>query len=272
MAINKKASTRLPSRRMKEWSTKGIKGYVRMMIEFLRLSPSYELARKFRNGELTKAQQKLVPPDFDLVLKTYDEYGNVGSVHFEDWWQKTGLYLYGTEFERPQVRQIAEMTKGESFEPGFTRAMEHYFRTHRINEGNRPGLILAVPLGVNKRYLMRQISLLIDRTGVTAPIKSKKAARPLAAQRLRSAPLFRAIHLLWGKAQKPDQELWRLGLRCDVSPKNAEGLDINAKKNTTRTADQRAGIVCGTWPEVQMHCDWQNLQTKMNFVSAKGQK
>lgn len=86
---------------------------------------------------------------------------------------------------------------------------------------------------------MRQISMLIDRTGVTAPVKAKKAGRPLAAQRLRSAPLFRAIHLLWGKAQKPDQENWRLGLRCNVSPKNAEGLDINAKKNTTLTADQR---------------------------------
>lgn len=239
MKNTKKQPARLPSRKMKEWSTQGVKGYVRLMIEFLRLSPTYELARRFRNGELKKTEQKSLPADFDQVLKTYDEYGNVNSVDFEDWWQKTGIYLYGTEFDKPQVRQIAEIVKGEQFEPGFSRALEHYFKALRTKEGNGPGLILAVPLSMNKRYLMRQISMLIDRTGVTAPVKAKKAGRPLAAQRLRSAPLFRAIHLLWGKAQKPDQENWRLGLRCNVSPKNAEGLDINAKKNTTLTADQR---------------------------------
>ena len=239
MQNSKKLASKLPSRAMKDWSTKGIKGYVRLMIEFLRLSPSYELARKFRNGELSKAEQMLLPDDFEQVLKTYDEYGNVGSLDFEDWWQKVGLYLYGTEFDKPQVRQVANIEQGETYEPGFARALEHYFQKLRPPEGNGPALLLAVPLGMNKRYVMRQISLLIDRSKVPVPAKSKKSSRPLAAERLRSAPLFRAIHLLWAKAQKPDQTLWQLGVRCDVSPKNADGLDVNAKRNTTKTADQR---------------------------------
>ena len=239
MQKSKKHASKLPGRGMKEWSTKGIKGYVRLMIEFLRLSPSYELARKFRNGELSKAEQKRLPDDFEQVLRTYDDYGNVGSLEFEDWWQKTGIYLYGTEFDKPQVRQIANIEQGEMYEPGFARALEHYFQELRPPEGNGPALLLAVPLGMNKRYVMRQISLWIDRAKVPVPVKSKKSSRPLAAERLRSAPLFRAIHLLWGKSQKPDQKLWQLGVRCNVSTKNAEGLDINAKKNTTQTADQR---------------------------------
>lgn len=239
MENSKKGPSKLPGRSMKEWSTKGIKGYVRLMIEFLRLSPSYELARKFRNGELSKAEQKLLPGDFEQVLKTFDDYGNVSSLDFEDWWQKIGVYLYGTEFDKPQVRQIANIVQGESYEPGFARALEHYFHKLRPLEGNAPALLLAVPLGMNKRYVMRQISLWIDRAKVPVPVKAKKSNRPLAAERLRSAPLFRAIHLLWGKAQKPEQKLWQLGVRCNVSPKNAEGLDINAKRNTTKTADQR---------------------------------
>lgn len=228
-----------PGRAMKDWSTKGIKGYVRLMIEFIRLSPSYELARRFRDGELSKAEQKLLPDDFEQVLKTYDEYGNVASIDFEDWWQKVGLYLYGTEFDKPQVRQIANIESNETYEPAFAQAIQHYFEKLRPPEGNGPAMLLAVPLGMNKRYVMRQISLLIDRSKVPVPVKAKKSKRPLAAVRLRSAPLFRAIHLLWAKAQKPNQKLWQLGVRCEVSPKNAEGLDINAKRNTTKTSDQR---------------------------------
>lgn len=239
MQKRQKSPAGLPGRGMKDWSTKGIKGYVRLMIEFLRLSPSYELARKYRNGELSKAEHAQLPDNFEQVLKTYDEYGNVGSLNFEDWWQRVGIYLYGTEFDKPQVRQIANIEKGDSFEPGFSRALEHYFQKLRPPEGNGPALVLAVPLGMNKRYIMRQITLLIDRAGVAVPVKAQKSKRPLTAERLRSEPLFKAIHLLWEKAQKPDQELWRLGLRANISPKNAEGLDINAKRNTTKTADQR---------------------------------
>ena len=36
----------LKKRNDKEWATLGIKGYVMLMIEFLRFSPSYELARR----------------------------------------------------------------------------------------------------------------------------------------------------------------------------------------------------------------------------------
>ena len=39
-----------------------------MYFEFLRLSPSYELARKARNEGLNKKQKNLIPRDFNKVL------------------------------------------------------------------------------------------------------------------------------------------------------------------------------------------------------------
>jgi hypothetical protein len=219
--------------------TYGLQGYVRLMVDYLRLSPTYELARKSRNGELSSAEKRLLPPDFDLVLKTYDEFGDVSPYNFEDWWRSTGRRLYVGEFERPVVRKIVEIEQDASYEPAFSRALVNFFKTDRVQEGNGPNLILAVPLAMNKQQTMRQISKLIDDTGIKAPIKSKSTARPLAALRLRSAPLIRGLRLLTTKARDPSLELWRLGLRAKISPKYAEELDFHDRRSNPGTVDAR---------------------------------
>lgn len=229
----------LPNKSMKDWATKGIQGYVMLMFEYLRLSPSYELARKARIGKLTAAQKKTLPSDFDLVLKTFDEFGDLSSIKFADWWATTGIELYGTEFIKPQVRQIANIEKNEEFEPGFSKALEHYFNGFRKQEGSGRALIAAIPLGMPKRAILKEVTKLINKTGVSVPPKSQKAKRSLTAKRLRSAPLFIGLNLLWAKAQHPDWVNWRLGVAAMVSPTNAVGLDPNIKKASVKTVDQR---------------------------------
>lgn len=232
----------LPNKSMKDWATKGIQGYVMLMFEYLRLSPSYELARKARMGKLTATQKRLLPNDFDLVLKTYDEYGDVSKISFADWWATTGINLYGSEFIKPQVRQIANIERNEEYEPGFAKALEHYFKSFRKQEGSGRALILAIPLGMPKRAILKEVSKMINRSGVTVPPKAQKAKRSLTAKRLRSAPLFIGLNLLWAKAQNPDWANWRLGVAAKVSPTNAKGLDIGSAKATAKTADQRINM------------------------------
>ena len=229
----------LPNKSMKDWATKGIQGYVMLMFEYLRLSPSYELARKARKGKLTAAQKRALPDDFDLVLKTYDEYGDVSKISFTNWWTATGINLYGTEYIKPQVRQIANIEKNEEYELGFAKALEKYFKSFRKHEGSGRALILAIPLGMPKRAILKEVTGMINKTGVTAPPKAQNAKRSLTAKRLRSKPLFIGLHLLWAKAQNPDWVNWRLGVAAKVSPKNADGLDLNTKKASAKTVDQR---------------------------------
>ena len=224
---------------MKDWPTKGIQGYVMLMFEYLRLSPSYELARKARMGKLTPKERQLLPDDFNLVLKTYDEYGDVSKISFANWWASTGINLYGSEYIKPQVRQIANIEKNEEYEPGFAKSLEQYFKSFRKHEGSGRALILAIPLGMPKRAILKEITRMINKTGVTAPPKAQKAKRSLTAKRLRSAPLFIGLNLLWAKAQNPDWVNWRLGVAAKVSPTNAAGLDLNAKKASAKTVDQR---------------------------------
>ena len=228
-------------RRLRERNrpTLGLQVYVRLMVDYLMLSPTYELARKSRNGKLSSSEKRLLPTDFDLVLKTYDEFGDLRPRNFSVWWRSTGQRIYEGKFDRPVVRKIAEIEQDASYEPAFSRSLVNFFKTDRAREGNGPNLILAVPLGLNKQQTMRQISKLIDDTGVKAPIRSKSSARPLAAIRLRSAPLIRGIKLLRIKAREPSLELWRLGLRAKVSPKYAQELDFHDRRSNPGTVDAR---------------------------------
>lgn len=242
MPIKKKSANLLPTKAMKEWSTVGIKGYVMLMLEFMKLSPTYELARKANNEGLSRAEKKSLPKDFDQVLSTYEEFGDLSTITFNEWWKERGIYIYGTDFEKPKVRLIANVEKGEKVDSAFHRALDHYFKTFRVQEGEVPSLILSVPLGMNKRYVLSQVTRLIDQAGVSVPVKAQKAKKSLVAKRLRSAPLFTMIHLLRNKAANPNLELWRLGVIANVSPANMEGLDAKAVKVTSKTTDQRINM------------------------------
>jgi len=254
-----KSTSALPDRTMKDWSTKGIKGYVMLMVEFLRISPSYELARQIRSKGLDKkTQNKLITQlyevegktlsaidkqdvitGFQAVLATYDQFGDISTQSFDDWWQAQGIYIYGTPFSKPLVKQITRINKDEDFEPLFYKPYEQYLTKIRSSEGNPTSLILGLPLGMPKADLLRQISKLIDNAKVPLVTKSARASKALAAKRLRSEPLFIQLRILMAKAQYPDMQLWKIGLWAKVSAKHAKTLDLKESKKKFEDADSK---------------------------------
>lgn len=254
-----KSASALPGRTMKDWSTKGIKGYIMLMVEFLRISPSYELARQIRTKALDKkTQNKLIAQlyeaegtklsaidkqvvinEFQPVLATYDEIGDIATMTFDAWWQTCGIYIYGTPYSKPKVIQIARIEKDEVFEPLFYKPYEHYLTKTRATEGNPTSLVLGLPLGMPKVDLLRQISKLIDNAKVPLAAKSARASKALAAQRLRSEPLFIQLRIFMAKAQYPDMPLWKIGLWAKVSAKHAKTLDLKESKKKFEDADSK---------------------------------
>lgn len=254
-----KSISTLPGRTMKDWSTKGVKGYVMLMVEFLRISPSYELARQIRTKALDKkTQNKLITQlyetdgkklssidkqavinEFQAVLATYDEFGDISTQLFNEWWQARGIYIYGTPYNKPLVKQIARIEKDEDFEPLFYKPYEQYLTKTRAAEGNPTSLILGLPLGMPKADLLRQISKLIDNAKVPLAAKSARASKALAAKRLRSEPLFIQLRILMAKAQYPDMQLWKIGLWARVSAKHAKTLDLKEQKKKFEDADSK---------------------------------
>ena len=254
-----KSTVTLPGRTMKDWSTRGIKGYVMLMVEFLRISPSYALAREIRSKGLDKKAQnklitqlyetegkklsaidkKVVIAEFQSALTTFDEIGDIATLSFDAWWQVRGIHIYGTPFSKPLVKQITRIEKDEDFEPLFYKPYEQYLTKIRSSEGNPTSLILGLPLGIPKADLLRQISKLIDHAKVPLVTKSARASKALAAKRLRSEPLFIQLRILMAKAQYPDMQLWKVGLWAKVSAKHAKTLDLKESKKKFEDADSK---------------------------------
>jgi hypothetical protein len=227
---------------MKEWSTLGIKGYIRLMIEFLRMSPTYELARKARNEGLSRIDKRCLPDDFDLVLATYDEFGDISEITFDKWWSNTGIYIYGSEYEKPRVHLLGEVKQGMASPDQYRRALDTYLNVNRPKEGNPVSMIISMPLGMNKRYLLGQVSKLIDKAEIEVPVKAKKAKKELTATRLRSEPLFKMIHLLWLKAAEPKMTLWQMGVKAKISEKHIKGLSAGNVRLTAKNQEDRESL------------------------------
>ena len=257
MEINPKKPSSFLGRDEKEWSTKGIKAYVMLMIEFLRISPSYALAHQCvsqklnqkareklivklyedEHGELTTKQKDHAIKDFENVLNTYAIYGDISKLRFNEWWIKTGIDLYGAEHAKPHVKQLGRIEKGEKIPQKFYSEFESYLNHQRMIEGEPTTLFIALPLGMNKKYLLNEVSKLIDASKVAIPVKSHKAKIPLAAKRLRSDPLIKGISLIWAKAYYPKWSLWQLGIKYGISPTYAKGMDMN--KRSFKDVEQR---------------------------------
>lgn len=83
------------------------------MLEFLVLSPSYELARKARSNKLSKDEAKKLPADFDQVLATFDLLGDVNCILFRQWWLKRGMQVFDNPYNKPKLHEIAFIENGE---------------------------------------------------------------------------------------------------------------------------------------------------------------
>ena len=81
-------------------------GFYLLWMEYLAVSPSYELARRFRANDLSEQELDTLPADFEDVLAVYDDLGDVQRVRFLDWWSERALSVFGYKGSKPRVRKI----------------------------------------------------------------------------------------------------------------------------------------------------------------------
>lgn len=211
------------------WHTRATVGY-ELMFEFLRLSPSYELARKEAAGQLNKSELGLLPRDFRDVRRTYALLGDVQSVLFRSWWLQRGLHAFGNPHSKPGTHQLQVLRGGEDvLVAEVIQGIEQYLEDTRRDEGLAPALLMAVPLVGRKSDVLQQISKLLDQhAGDVAP--ASKPILSLHGQRLRAKVLFNGVRLLWIRAARPKWELWRLGAKARLSPTYSSVLDPEAPR------------------------------------------
>ncbi|WP_322469169.1 hypothetical protein SOM08_14390 [Hydrogenophaga sp. SNF1] len=186
-----------------------------LFFEYLRLSPSYELARQEAAGKLQSGTP--LPTDFEQVRNTFRLLGDVQQVLFRQWWRARGLKAFGKPNARPRVHRLLTMPSDVQVEVGVAeKALAHYLNETRQDEGMPSAALLAIPLGMKQADLLDQIRKALE--GLSGPKASGDVPALQLQSRIRRKDLMTGIRLLWLRAARPTWELWRLGAQAQVSP------------------------------------------------------
>jgi hypothetical protein len=243
----------------REWGARGVKSYVLLLYEYLRLSPSYEVARQIRMdglplqegrkryiqmheqeaGERSSKDRRLELNDqFKSLLMTFDEFGDVSRDPFAQWWQQRGLAIYGAVHVQPRARLITQLAQGPVDDTAMCLAVKEFNAGPRAQEGQPESLMVSIPLGLKRLTVLRQIARLVEQADVPVPPRTQSSRREMSGLRFRPKPLLMGIRLLMYRALNPNWSLWQLGVMANVSPTHTPGLEIDDKKKGS-TKDQR---------------------------------
>ncbi len=209
-----------------------------LMFEFLRLSPSYELARKSSEGLLTEAEKLRLPKDFDQVMETYRLLGDVQRILFRQWWIKYGLKVFGNPHDKPKVHKIVALKGGVDIaSKDISPALKDYLLDIRKSEGLVESVLIALPVQLKRADLMKQIGVIIDELKADTSPSKKQPTLKLYGKRLRKKELMNGLRLLWFRAAKPKWEYWRLGTSSKFSKSYAATLNPNSERKTSNSLE-----------------------------------
>lgn len=210
------------------WATKV--GFYMLWFEYLALSPSYELARQYRVGKLSAEDEAKLPTDFDIVLATYDDFGDVQRKSFLPWWRERGMSLCAFQGEKPRVSKIAAFKHSPSKAPNPFPNVNDYIDEKWVSEGSQNTILVAIPIGLPKARITNQIGAILDTyPKPVKKIKPQKSKYSLSGKRQNKDMLFRYMHVLHSRAANPNKALWRVGVIAKVSDTYSPELDYTAK-------------------------------------------
>ena len=210
------------------WATK--LAFYMLWVEYLALSPSYELARQYRAGKLSTEDKGILPEDFDQVLATYDDFGDVQRQTFLPWWRERGMSLCGFKGQKPKVTRFAGFKHILNRGPDPFPNLHKYIDENWINEGGQTTILVAIPIGLPKARITSQIGAILDKyPKPVKKIKAQKSKYSLAGKRQNKDMLFRYMKVLRMRAAYPNEVLWRVGVRSGVSDTYSPVLDYKAK-------------------------------------------
>lgn len=206
-----------------------------MFFEYLRISPSYNLASKCKTeSELTRAlgdKEKA-----KKVWKTYQDIGNVYGVLYRDWWLKNGLRLFGVHTAKPITRTIAKLSHEEDNKINVQNLIQ-YLDGDYLNQGKPDSLLVSIPLNQPRVKIMKQLKKLLDESYKT-PIYKPNTTYQLTKNKMQYRRLLGGLRLIYFQSAKPKDALWRSALRAKISHSHGM-LDPNSKDKDRSLNDHK---------------------------------
>lgn len=222
-----------------------------LRIEFMRISPSFALASELVNRRrsekvvnglvsqlymenletaeqrgLTKRKEKLSKAHeaellirFQKIKETREQYGDIFR-EYADWYLDIGHSMFDHSYSRSGVRHLGTL-KQPRVKNGDAAVISNCSRFMKVvseSDEYPPMLMLAIPLDLTDREIIRQVRSTLEFERWTSSVEIKKRIRkPLAAKRVWVKPIATKLKLLYCRALYPEESLWQLGLRANVS-------------------------------------------------------
>ena len=231
-------------RRGRLWAKGRDVAYYMLWFEYLKISPSYALARKKRVGLWTAADEAKVPADFDAVLKVYDDLGDIRSLSFKAWWLNTAIDFFGYRGAKPAVTRVSVLRHGTDRLADKMIANTHsYVGGPWAKQGEPTAVVLAIPIGLPKAQIAKQVAALLDKH--SAEISALGSSPPkycLDRRKLDSTSLFKYLMCVWIKAKFPKAALWRIGVQAKVSSTYSGRLKPDAALEAHQQIEDRNAL------------------------------
>lgn len=203
-----------------------------MFFEYLRISPSYALAIGSKSPE--DLQQLIQDPvRTNDIWKTKTDVGNVFKTLYRDWWIEKGLELFGYHQSTPKIQVIARLDSKDSVQMthDFLTGYDQFLNGAYAEQGKLDNLIVAIPLNMNSTTTIKQLNKLISQAKKHKAPELPIARYPLENNKLQYRRLLAGLRLMYIKAAKPDEELWRIAARAEISHSHKSIKPDEAKKN-----------------------------------------
>jgi len=220
------------------WSADSSKLY-RLWFELLALSPSYELAKRYRqqNGKLSKEDKDRKPADFEAVLKVFDDFGDVQELFFKEWWTNRGLKILGSRGNRPETKLLFKASQQRPIDDEKLRRARSYFSTGWHEAHDPDVMVLAIPLNIGRQKALKEVKALIDQHAVQL-FQPPTPKYELANKDMHIKSLIDCLSVLYMKAAKPKFKLWQVGVEAGISKTYSGQFDSKTTKRNANNSEE----------------------------------
>lgn len=181
-----------------------------LWFEFLTVSPSYELARREREGQLTDQERESLPKDFDIVRSTFNNLGDVQKIFFRDWMETRGKQHFNIKRANADAKILGILKTGNSDD--IIESVKSYINTDWPREGLRDTLILAIPSGSPLHPSMHEVRGFLEDCLAADRINPEvKPTYEHISKRFHDRTLTRYLYVLYFWIILKKTSLWRIG-------------------------------------------------------------
>lgn len=193
-----------------------------MWAQFLRISPSYQLAHRLWCNEATVQDIPANARDFEKVMATYEHFGDVFTTPMTDWWDLHAIQLFAPQNSELRWKFHAFIKEGEIVSKSdLDISIKEYCEVTRPNQGNPASILVSIPLNANVDECLNSIRAAI-RTFKRGNVNTNKNVTAsshyvLLDNGYRIKSMADEIEFVNAVANNPDRSQWEVAFDCKLN-------------------------------------------------------